>query len=237
MGEEKSEIPFDPGLKFLWVCAMGFLSYINYCLFHLWGYFTWNFRPACLQPELHWLPSPVLCTREEVLPLSFPRPSLLLHQRCPIVYILSSVFSHFLFFLGSFKYQWASPGLKKPSNKQINKQTLPTAMISCLFLLSHYQFLRKSILHFSHYQLPVSTVLLLCICFLYCQLLFPLGLYILFLQLDRKFPEGQDCVAFFSVFPMVVGTVFTISPWLYLLTKLQSQTQLLCKIKAALKAV
>ena len=128
------------------------------------------------------------------------------------------------------------PWIKK-SSKQTNKQTNPSiAMISCLFLLSHYQFLRKSILHFSHYQLPVSTVLLLCICFLYCQLLFPLGLYILFLQLDCKFLEGQECVAFFSLFPTVAGTVFTISLRLYLLTKLQSQTQLLCKIKAAPKA-
>lgn len=135
MVEEKSEIPFDPGLKFLWVCAMGFLSYINYCLFHLWGFFTWNFHPACLQPELHWLPSPVLCTREEVLPLSFPRPSLLLHQRCPIVYILFSVFSHFLFFLGSFKYQWASPGLKK-TFKQTNKQTNPSYSYDFLFISS-----------------------------------------------------------------------------------------------------
>lgn len=176
-----------------------------------WEFLKINFYAAC---NLSF--SPGLCTREEVLPLSFPRPSLLLYQRRPYCFHSLSIFSHFLLFLGSFKYQQASPKLKK--NPSLNRDCL------CISSFSLPILKKVCTSFFSLSTLCPRSSATLCICF-DCHLFFSPGcVYILFLQLDCTFFEVRIMLQFFFCIPhnSWCGVCFTLSLGLYLQAKTQS---------------
>lgn len=153
--EGEGEVQSELGLKVLWGVRWDFSpSTTTSCTSGILEFFKSNFHTPCLHSELHWIPSLCFAQERECFPCpSQDTPALV--PDVPAASPLSPVSS-------------VSSTRLAPSN--INRLSLdwkifPLAVIACPFLLSHYQFLRKSVTSFLslsitclHSSVTLSTV-------------------------------------------------------------------------------
>lgn len=169
--EGEGEVQSELSLKVPWGVRWDFSpsTTTTSCTSGILEFFKSNFHSLCLHPELHWIPS--LCFARERK--CFPCPS----QDTPALVPDVPAVSPF-----SPAPSVSSTRLA-PSN--INRLSLdwkifPLSVITCPFLLSHYQFLRKSVTSFLSLSITyLHSSVTLYIYSLDCQVFFsPWSMYL-----------------------------------------------------------